>query len=314
MAQLVTERITSRPGSQDVLTAVRTRVFDVQLPPDSATGPAATGNSPTPLPKIESEYPVTIPVPGGEPLKLFCDRYDLKDQEDGTTEVTCVYTSDRSGRLNTAPDSTKPGFISLGATYEEFSTAIPVLFAYPIKSNGSSILSQKPNIEDTVYHVPSTRVVNRCQVTTGTYPYAYTDLLKKMSGKLNFINNDYYRFKAGTISQVEKKAWILSYEWLSDPGTAPLLNLPAVQSNPNEPPYVPIGPQADNRKAYFPPNQDNKMKLLDPTIQDDNLYVRSPWHVLTYFTASDMIPIWLQYCPYAIDRLGWQQLPGSPVF
>jgi hypothetical protein len=306
---IVTERITTRPGAEDTITSDRVRIFDVQLSPDAATGPLAHTNG---LPKLKTEYP--IPLPGNAEIKLFADRYDKAAQSDGTTEVTVVYSTDRAGRLRTAPDTTKPGFVSLSVVNQDAQVNLPMLFSFPLLVPGNVALSQKPAIEDTIYHISETRTIYQCRVAIPFFPFADMDLIRKMNNKLNYINNQYCLFKAGQIHQTEKQAWEISYEWISDPGTGPLLSLPTVQTEPGGPEFVVIGAEADRRRLYTPPSGENKLKLLDPLLSDDEEYVRSPFHTLTYYVTKQMVPVWLQFCPYKIDRLGWQALPGTPVF
>lgn len=307
---IVTERITTRPGGEDIQTSDRYRVFDVQLAPDSATGAIAQSAG---LPKLKSEYPILLGSSSDE-IKLYADRYDKSVQSDGTTEVTVVYTTDRSGRLRTAPDTTRPGFISLSVVNQDAQVNIPMLFSFPLKVPGNVVLSSKPAIEDTIYHISETRTIYQCRVAVDVFPYADADKIRKMNNKLNFINNQYCLFKAGQIHQTEKKAWEISYEWISDQGTGPLLGLPTVQTGPEDPVHVVIGDPADGRKLFTPPSGENRMKLLDPLLADSEEYVRSPFHTLTYYVTKDMTPVWLQFCPYKIDRLGWRDLPGTPVF
>jgi hypothetical protein len=309
------EQFKSRDGSGDPVKGERYRRFYVPLPPDTAhTWPE--------LPQSGDPFPGQPP---GQIFTIRMDRYDVAPADDGMSIVTAVYTNDRSGRLNPAPDRTEPSFKSWSMDFQEAAADYPTVMTYPLRIPGETGSGGPGRTADTtIYKIGEQLIVwERSIVLTNVT----SDELRRIgaqNNKIHKIGDRAYRFKAGRIHQTERTAWETVYTWIEDPGTPPpkgilgAFTYPAnggfSQGVPSYAGPVSVGPVTDERRIYVPPKTANQLLLQIAGLSDTREYVRSPFHQIGFELTKDMIPQFWQHCPYDIEANGWQNLPGNLGF
>jgi len=258
------------------------------------------------LPPIGTPYPLLPPDPF---FPMLADRYDWEPVGDNkSTWVDVVYSNDRSGRLAPHPDKTRPGFQSASVDFQDTLGEFPAVLTYPAKVPGTNGTTARFG-DTTIYKPEETRVVYEINVVLQGFQNANQfAVIGQQNGRLHKIQGRYYRFKAGRITQTEKTAWETTYTWTEDTGTPPPLGFTPGGA------YVatiPIGPSADERTLFLPPAGQNKLKEYDATLNDNAIYVRSPYHFVSFYMTNAMQPVWYQILQHRLDANGWQALPGN---
>lgn len=300
----------SRGGPTDGSKSRRTRKFFVPAPPDTALLDPL-------VPQRGSVYPGALP---NQPFPLILDSYNVDPigDADNQTFVTCIYTNDRSGRLNPAPDTTHPNFASDSINFQDTVAELPTIYRYRLKIPGAAQFEvDTPTAEEKGYKVEEVLTVRQYRVSLNPFNYKTISVLRAASGKLHMASDgSWWRFKVGRCQQTEKSAWETEYTWTNDSGTPAIMgiNTTSDPTEPGSPPYRPVGDPGDGVRWYFPPYGPNLMNGFGGNTADPKLYTRSPWHILTYVLTKNMVPQWSQFCPYdASQPNGWKTLPGGIV-
>jgi hypothetical protein len=305
------EKFKSRDGSGDPVKGERYRRFYVPLPPDTAhTWPE--------LPQPGDPFPGQPP---GQIFAIRMDRYDVEPEDDGMTIVTCVYTNDRSGRLNPSPDRTEPNFRSWSMDFQESVVNFPTVITYPLKIPGETGGGANGRTADTtIYTIPEQLIVWERSVVLSNITFDEVRRIGAQNNKIHKIGDRAYRFKAGRCHQTERTAWETTYTWIEDPGTPPPLGLLGAFSYPGNgggnqyAGPVPVGNPIDERNIYVPPKLGNLLAQQIAGLNDPRQYVRSPFHQIGFELTKDMVPQFWQHCPYEVEANGWQSLPGNLGF
>ncbi len=295
----------TRTGSSDFSKEQRTQRFYVDRIPDDAL------NDPQ-LPPLGTAYPA------GNPNTLFpmrLERYDVSVvPETGMSYVDCVYSSDRSARIRPVPDKTRPGYQGIETDFQDTSSDLPSILTFPLKIPGLNIIeSETPGVEAKVYKIAETLTIHQVTVPISAPTTQQMAAIGIQNNRLHkFSNGRVYRYKAGSVKQSETSTWEASHTWIEDLGTPfPTGMFLPFSSVNTQARYRYIGPPTDKRIWYFPQETINLLKFIDPLINDPLLYVRSPYHVVTYALWENLEPEFTQYCPLRYDANGWQSLPGG---
>lgn len=305
MPIVFTELKDTRDGSTDLAKDERRRRFYVGVPPDAALFQAE-------LPTLGSDYPAGQAT--ANPLSL--DRFDVSDFGDGNSLVVAHYTADRSARIVAKPDSTHPDFKSWSSTWQETTSDYPTVMTFPMKVPGQPAFTGARGAETITYKIEETRIIYERRMVLTRVQAEEIDKISNQNGKLHKIKGKLYRFKASDLHQTEKTAWEVMYSYTFDGGTRQpagyTYGRTGVQPlGPVDRPYFHVGPPADERTLYIPPWGGNACYNIEPGLNYPGLFVRDPFHVLTFVLRKDIIPDWFAVCPYAYEPEGWRQLPGD---
>lgn len=308
MASLAIElALKTRVGSSERSKEQRVRRFYVGLEPDAALGDPG-------LPQLGTVYP------GGNQGTLFpmlLDRYDVEVAENGNSYVDCVYTSDRSARIRPIPDKTRAGYQGIEIDFQDTVVDIPTVYAFPLKIPGLNIIeSDTPGYETKMYKIAETLTIYQVTVPISAPTTQQMAAIGIQNNRLHmFGNGRIYRYKAGSVKQTEHSTWEASHTWIEDLGTPYPhgFNFDTILLNGTGN-YRKID-AAGKYRWYFPSERPNQMIGIasgNPPFADSLTYIRSPYHVLTwYFEDDNKTPYFQQYCPLRFDRNGWQTLPGG---
>lgn len=186
------------------------------------------------------------------------------------------------------------------------------MFTYPLKVPGESGNQILTRAGDTIiYKIDETRVIYEISVVLQGMQNANNfALIGAQNNKLHLIRGKMYRFKAGEIRQTEKTAWETTYTWTEDTGTRAPSGFgtgSAYQS------ILQIPPIEDERTVYLPPAGPNKLLAYGINGFNDPIadYVRSPYHTISFYMNTAMVPQWFQVMGCTVDANGWTTLPGN---
>jgi hypothetical protein len=293
----------SREGATDSSKDERRRLFRVDVGnPDSALFDAG-------LPALGTVYPTP---PGHDPnpfFPLILDRYEVQQMGDGqNTVVTCIYTNDRRGRINPAPDRTKPAFTTWEITYQKTQIDFPSLLRYPLLVPGADVpATDTPTLDPKVHKITETLMVVNYSTVLQFVSRDQINAVQLQNNRIHRMpDNRIWLFTAGDIRQTEKAAWEVTYTWTRDTGTTLFPNYLGGEYQD----FIDLG---GGRELWSPTILSvDEWSRIDAGVLNDPtaVYLRSPFHVITYVVTSDLEPQFYNFLPYRYDANGWQSLPG----
>lgn len=295
------EQLESRAGPTDLSKSERARTFLVDGLPDTALFDA----------QLQAQAPLGGVYPGGNsqvPFPLICDRYEVRRL--GGTQfslVDAIYSNDRRGRLNPAPDRTRPTYTTWEISYQKTQVDFPSILRYPLLVPGADVpAANTPTLDAKLHKISETLLVVHYSAVLQGLARPSIDLIHAQDNKIHKMpDNRIWLFSAGDIRQTEKSAWEVTYTWVRDTGTV-------TPGNYLNGPYQSFINLGNGRSLYSPGESLDLWVNIDPTVAIDPTasYVRSPFHVITYTIQGDMTPLFYQFMPYGYQPLGWQNLPG----